>query len=153
MNEHKYTHAWMNTNIHTYEWTQIYTRMNEHKYTHAWINTHIHLYTPTSLSTIGQFMNIHKSNLTVQWTVTLDRANFKTHSDLRQWSTTILPPSPAHAFRNTSGHKLCNVVAVNARHRQRLVLDSSAVLSTTKPLNSLQPSSRVLLYSILHSCN
>ena len=106
MNEHKYTHAWMNTNIHTHEWTQN---------THAWTNTHIHLYTPTSLyllykhtytplhshlliSTIGRFLDdLHKSTLTAQCTATLDRATFKTHSDLRQRSTTTLPPSiPLH---------------------------------------------------------
>ncbi len=47
--------------------------------------------------TIGRFLDIHKSTLIVQWTATLDRAYFKTHSDLRQRSTTVLPPSiPLH---------------------------------------------------------
>jgi len=113
--------------------------MNKHTYTplhsHPLISTiQTHIYTFTLLiSTIGRFLDYpHKSTLTAQCTATLDRAIFKTHSDLRQRSTTTLSTihPPAHAFKKTSGHKLCNVEAVNARHQQRLELDSSAVLST-----------------------
>ena len=104
MNEHKiHTHEW-NTHIHTHEWTQKYTRMNKHTYTplhsHLLISTiQTHIYTFTLLiSTIGRFLDYpHKSTLTAQCTATLDRAIFKTHSDLRQRSTTTLPPSiPLH---------------------------------------------------------
>ena len=126
----------MNTNIHTHEWPQIYTRMNDHKYTHAWMNTkytrmnetHIstrmnkHTYTPLHshplistiqthiytftllISTIGRFLDYpHKSTLTAQCTATLDRAIFKIHSDLRQRSTTTLStihPLHTHSRRH-----------------------------------------------------
>ena len=120
MIEHKYTHAWMNTNIHTHEWTQNTHAWMKHTYTHAWMNTKIHTheqthiystslyllykhtYTPLHshllISTIGRFLDdLHKSTLTAQCTATLDRATFKTHSDLWQRSTTTLPPSiPLH---------------------------------------------------------
>jgi hypothetical protein len=119
MNDHKYTHAWMNTKYTRMNETHISTRMNEHKNTHAWTNTHIHLYTPTPLyllykhtytlshsfiSTIGRFLDYpHKSTLTAQCTATLDRAIFKTHSDLRQRSTTTLStihPLHTHSRRH-----------------------------------------------------
>ena len=51
MNEHKYTHAWMTTNIHTHEWTQNTHAWMKHTYPHAWMNTKIHTHEQTHIYT------------------------------------------------------------------------------------------------------
>ncbi len=149
----------MNTKIHTHEWTQIYTRMNEthiytrmneHKNTHAWTNTHTPLHTNLFISTIGQFLDdLHKSILTAQCTATLDRANFKTHSDLRQRSTTTLPPSiPLHTHSRRH-------LGTNCATSKLWMPDTSKDLSLTRLLLSPPPSHSTLYnrpqyYNILY---
>ena len=134
MNEHKYTHAWMNTNIHTHEQTHIYTFTLPPPYIyykHTYTTLHSHLL----ISTIGRFLDdLHKSTLTAQCTATLDRATFKTHSDLRQRSTTTLPPSiPLHT--HSRRHR-----GTNCATSKLWMPDISKDLSLTRLLFSPHPS-------------
>ena len=140
MNEHKiHTHEW-NTHIHTHEWTQKYTRMNKHTYTPlhshlliSTIQTHIYTFTIPPPYIYYRMIN-HKSTLTAQCTATLDRATFKTHADLRQRSTTTLPPSiPLHT--HSRRHR-----GTNCATSKLWMPDISKDLSLTRLLFSPHPS-------------
>ncbi len=90
---------------------------------------------------IGQFLDIHKSILTVQLTAKLDRAKFKTQLDLQQRFPDPPPyfyrPSPCTRIQEDIGAQTVQRRSCECQHQQRLELDLSADLSTPKPFNSL----------------